>query len=59
MRKKALEIAFNYRFLEEFLSSVKGEEVRIELTDPNAPGVFTDPTDSDFLHLIMPVRLQS
>lgn len=56
---KTLEIAFNYRFLEEFLSAIKGEEVQIELTDPNAPGVFTDPTDSDFLHLIMPVRLQS
>lgn len=56
---KTLEIAFNYRFLEEFLNVVKGDEVQIELTDPNAPGVFTDPTDSGFLHLIMPVRLQS
>lgn len=25
----------------------------------NAPGVFTDPPDPNFLHLIMPVRTQS
>jgi DNA polymerase-3 subunit beta len=54
-----MEIAFNYRFLEEFLHSVAGDDVEIKLSDPNAPGVFTDPTDSNFLHLIMPVKIQS
>ena len=51
-------IAFNYRFLEEFLNAVKGEEVRLEFSNPNAPGVFLDPKDPDFLHIIMPVRIQ-
>lgn len=53
-----LEIAFNYRFLEEFLHAVKGEEVRLELSGPSSPGIFRDPTDPVFLHLIMPVRVQ-
>lgn len=55
---KDLKIAFNYRFLEDFLNAVGGEEVHIELGSSNSPGVFTDPKDSNFLHLIMPVRIQ-
>lgn len=51
-------IAFNYRFLEDFLNSVEGEDVEIGLSDTKAPGVFKDPKDKDFLHIIMPVRLQ-
>ena len=53
-----LSIAFNYRFLEDFLNSIEADSVEIELTDANAPGVFKDPKDTDYLHLIMPVRIQ-
>ncbi|MFZ5932689.1 MAG: DNA polymerase III subunit beta [Patescibacteria group bacterium] len=56
--EEKMEVAFNYRFLEEFLHSVKGEEVKLELSGPSSPGVFTDPKDPTFLHLIMPVRIQ-
>ncbi|OGM24223.1 DNA polymerase III subunit beta [Candidatus Woesebacteria bacterium RIFCSPHIGHO2_01_FULL_39_17] len=52
-------IAFNYRFLEEFLNAIKGDEVQIEFSDPNAPALFLDPKDTNFLHIIMPVRLQA
>jgi len=52
------EISFNYRFLEEFLRVVKGEEAQMEFTNSSAPGVFTDPKDPNFLHLIMPVKIQ-
>lgn len=55
---EGFEIAFNYRFLEEFLHSVSGEEVKMEFSGVNAPGVFTDTKDSSYLHLIMPVRVQ-
>lgn len=54
-----LEISFNYRFLEDFLNVAKGEDVQIEFSSSSAPGVFTDPKDSNFLHLIMPVRTQA
>ena len=55
---EGFEIAFNYRFLEDFLKAVKGEEINMGFNDPNSPGVFTDPKDPDYLHLIMPVKIQ-
>jgi DNA polymerase-3 subunit beta len=56
--ESGFEIAFNYRFLEEFLHSVRGEEVKMEFTTPDKAGVFTDSGDKDYLHLIMPVKVQ-
>jgi len=53
-----LEIAYNYRFLEDFLAGVEGEEVVMNFTNTASPGVFLDPADPGYLHLIMPVRLQ-
>jgi DNA polymerase-3 subunit beta len=51
-----VEILFNVRFLEEFLSIVKGKDVEIELNDSVSPGIFKDPTDASYLHLIMPIK---
>lgn len=51
------EIAFNYRYLEDFLHSVVGEEVEMNFLNPTSAGVFRDTSDSDYLHLIMPVRV--
>jgi DNA polymerase-3 subunit beta len=56
---KGFEISFNYRFLEEFLHSVVGDEVKMEFTTTDKAGVFTDSADSNYLHLIMPVRVQN
>lgn len=55
---EGVEISYNYRFLEEFLSVVGGESVEMEFTDGASPGIFRDPKDMDFFHLIMPVRVQ-
>lgn len=52
-------VAFNYRFVEDFLNAAKGENIRIEFSEPNAPALFLDEKDKDFLHIIMPVRLQT
>lgn len=57
--EKSFEIAFNYRFVEEFLRSVAGEEVKMEFLSVSSPGVFTDTSDSSYLHLIMPVKVQT
>lgn len=51
------EISFNYKFLEDFIHSVKGEEIKMEFSVTNAAGIFTDSTDTTYLHLIMPVRV--
>lgn len=56
---KGVEIAYNYRFLEEFLGCIKADEIEIGLNDASAPGVFRDTSDPTYLHLIMPVKLQS
>ncbi len=51
-----LEIAFNYKFVEDFLQSIEGESVEIKLNDESSPGVFLDTSDQELLHLIMPVK---
>lgn len=56
-RSEELSIAFNFRYLLDFLGSVSGE-VTMELSSPLAPGVFRSSNSSNFLHIIMPVRVQ-
>lgn len=53
-----LEIAFNCRFLLDFLSAVKIEEIVFEASGSLAPGVFKLKGETSFFHIIMPVRLQ-
>lgn len=52
-----IEVAFNWRFVKEFLGAVANGEVVIELNGPSAPGVFRDPKDESFIHLIMPIKI--
>ena len=56
---KGGEIAFNYRYLLEMLSSVDGEDVEFEMIESLNPGRLTVPGDGNYFHIIMPVRLQS
>ncbi|OGL52215.1 DNA polymerase III subunit beta [Candidatus Shapirobacteria bacterium RBG_13_44_7] len=53
-----LEIAFNYKFVSDFLSVCQGKEIAIELNEALTPGFFQDTSDPSFTHIIMPVRLQ-
>jgi DNA polymerase-3 subunit beta len=52
------KIAFNSRYLLDFLNSVKSELVNFEMTGALNPGVFSPAEDKNYLHIIMPVRLQ-
>lgn len=52
------EIAFNARYLLEFLSHVDAETITFEMTGPLNPGVFRIDGDASYLHLIMPIRIQ-
>jgi DNA polymerase-3 subunit beta len=56
--EKKQRVAFNFKFLLEFLSNVNGKSVTIEVLRPDAPVVFKTETNPDFLHIIMPVRVQ-
>ena len=52
-------IAFNCKFVLDFLGSVSSERIILKSNGPTAPGVFTPEKDDDLIHLIMPVRVQS
>ncbi len=53
------EIAFNSRFLLDFLANFSDEEFLFEMTGSLNPGVFKPVKDASFLHIIMPVRVQT
>jgi len=53
------EIAFNYRFVQGFLGAISSSEVSLEMSGPLNPGAFRAVGDELFLHIIMPVRLQT
>jgi DNA polymerase-3 subunit beta len=51
------DIAFNSRFLLEFLNGFAGEELLFEMTGSLNSGVFRPAKDDSYLHIIMPVRV--
>jgi len=53
-----LQIAFNYKFVSDFINVCQGGNLVIELSDPLSPAIFRDESDPNFTHIIMPVRLQ-
>lgn len=53
------EIAFNFRYLLEMLSSVDAEDVIFEMIESLNPGKLTVGGDSDYFYIVMPVRLQN
>ncbi len=50
-------IAFNYRYLLDFLNSTGEERIKFKMTDGLAPGKFEVGDKSGLIHLIMPVRV--
>ncbi len=56
---KSFEISFNFKFLEDFLGTIDKDLVQIEFLSTDKAGTFLDLSDSEYLHLIMPVRVQS
>lgn len=53
------EIAFNAKYLVDALSNIDKETLVFEMAGPLNPGVFKIKDDTTFLHLIMPIRVQS
>lgn len=53
-----LKIAFNYRYVLEFLNTISIDTVVMELTTSTAPTVFRDPKSEEYLHIIMPLRTE-
>lgn len=55
---EAQKTAFNYKYLLDLLNSVNSKEVIIEILRSDAPIVFKLKEQPEFLHIIMPVRIQ-
>lgn len=54
-----LAIAFNYKFILEFLKIVESEEIVVKLNSSLSATVFAPCSDEDYIYLIMPVQLRS
>lgn len=52
-----METGFNVRFLMEAVGVIKSKIIVFESNGSTAPGVFVNPDDPDFTHVIMPMRL--
>lgn len=52
------ETGFNVKFLSDMVSSMVSDEIIFESNGPTAPGLFRDPKDSEYMHVIMPMRLE-
>ncbi len=56
---EAIQAAFNARFLLDFLQNTSAKKITIELLRSDAPTVFKADNEKNFIHIIMPVRIQS
>lgn len=50
-------IAFNGKYVLEFLSKYEEETVLFQMNNPLKPGMFVDPKSPDYQYLVMPFRL--
>jgi DNA polymerase-3 subunit beta len=52
-----LEIGFNVNYLLDVLNVLKGDNIRILLSDPNSSALLEDPDHEGSVYVIMPMRL--
>lgn len=52
------KVAFNYRFVIDLLNNLDVKTLKVEILRPDAPVVFKSDENPNFLHIIMPVRIQ-
>jgi DNA polymerase-3 subunit beta len=51
-----VSIAFNPRYLQDGVTAIPGDKVRIQVIDSFKPSILDGGTSGDFLYLLMPVR---
>lgn len=51
-------VAFNYRYVLDFLNHTKATDIVVEILRGDAPVVFKEKDNESFVHIIMPVRIQ-
>lgn len=53
-----LEIAFNAKFLLDFLAAIKDERIIMELVGPFSPALFKPIKTKNYLYIIMPLKIE-
>ena len=51
-------VAFNFRYVLDFLNHTKANDITVEILRSDAPVVFKEKGNEAFVHIIMPVRIQ-
>ena len=54
-----LTIAFNYKFILEFLKIAETDDIKVQLNSALSATVFQPCSDEDYLYLVMPVQLRN
>ena len=51
------QVVFNYRYLLEGLTALQGQRVLFATGGSSSPGKLTDPKDTTYLYILMPIKL--
>ena len=54
-----LAIAFNYKFVLEFLKIAESDEIKVQLNTPLSATVLAPCSEEDYIYLVMPVQLRN
>ena len=54
---ESLEIGYNFRYLLDILSELKGDTARFSFSDGASPSVIHDTSDSSAIYVLMPMRV--
>ncbi|GIW62737.1 MAG: DNA polymerase III subunit beta [Patescibacteria group bacterium] len=57
VKGESLKIAFNFKYVLDFLNNTKGDIVQINIVSAQAPALFKIKEDKNFIHIIMPVKI--
>lgn len=55
----AMSIAFNSIYIQDILKIIEADEIRIGFTSASSPAIVMDPGDSEFLAVVMPMKLDA
>lgn len=52
-----IQIAFSAKYLSDMISHLDGDTLSFEINGATSPGVFREVDNDDFLHIVMPMRI--
>ena len=55
--KESIDTGYNFRYLLDILTVVKGDTVRISFADAQSPSVIHDTSDASAIYVLMPMRV--